>query len=818
MRLRFISVAASAGLLAIGATVSFGGLKSLFSVDYLPHRFCYLAQPVLIWTNVLTDILIAVSYVAIFSALAWAVGKLRRLPELRPYLWIFASFGAFILACGVTHFMEVITVWWPAYRLSAALKVVCALVSIPTAVFFVWKVPGLVQSIRGILDLIANEQHTSEQLRKSQEFLDRTGRIAGIGGWVVDLQSNEVTWSTETYHIHGMPLEYVPTLEQGLDFYTAESKPIITAAVEHACATGEGWDLELCVTRADGHQIWVRTCGTAEFRDFTPIRLVGAFQDITDRVAERNKLKEANERIALATDSGSIGIWDWDLAENTIRGDAWMHRLHGYEYLGGADPEARWAEHFHPDDAAMVMQAIQDAIDDVRPYELEFRVVWPDQSVHIMQVTGKVTRDASGRALRMVGTNCEVTEARRLTAEVARHHELMRVTLKSIADGVITTDADCNVVWLNPVAERMTGWSNAEAVGRPLTEVFCILNYVTRLPVENPVMTCLAKGEPGKLAPDTILISRDGSRFGIDDSAAPIRGERGELLGAVLVFHDVTEQRRLFYETTRVAKVELKLKDDFLSRVSHELRSPLTSIYSFSSIIADGLAGETTPEQQEYLGIVLKNVGQLRAMIEDLLTVTQVNEGKLSIEPQRVTVSETVVDALHTIQGPAARKQIAVSSSFADGLPAAYADPTRMLQILIILLDNAVKFTPVGGRIGVRVSENGTGLLLIEVSDTGCGVPPEKRMRVFENLYQITGQDQRDTGQNGRNGLGLGLHIARDLVTRQGGQIWISSAPSQGSIFSFTLPAFAEGAELIEQEPTLSDSENGFESEGALLV
>jgi signal transduction histidine kinase len=151
----------------------------------------------------------------------------------------------------------------------------------------------------------------------------------------------------------------------------------------------------------------------------------------------------------------------------------------------------------------------------------------------------------------------------------------------------------------------VTGWSSEEALGKPIASIFNIVNYVTRKPVENPILSCIATGAAGKLAPDTLLLSRDGARFGIDDSAAPIRGEQGELLGAVLVFHDVTEQRLLFYETTRMAKVELKLKDDFLSRVSHELRSPLTSIYSFTSIIADDLAGNTTSQQQEYLQIVL---------------------------------------------------------------------------------------------------------------------------------------------------------------------------------------------------------------------
>jgi PAS domain S-box-containing protein len=788
------------GLLGIAAISAAIALPYFFAVPALHHNFDP-GHRYHVWALILTDMFISASYAGIFAGLAWTIGRLRLVPQLSMHLRAFRLFGAFLILCAATRFSEAITAWWPIDQFLLTLKTLCALISIPAAALLIWKLPGIVDSVCELTDLLSAAHQQTEALRKSEAFLDRTGRIAGIGGWEADLITNKVTWSVETYRIHGVPLDYVPTLEQGLAFYTPESKPIITAALELACSKGQGWDLELSAFRVDGSPIWVRTSGTAELLNGKPVRLSGAFQDITSRVAERNALKQANELVTLATDSGHIGIWDWDIVNNVLSCDRWMHRLHGIEQVEGHPDVLRWREQLHPDDKDRVVKAMYDAIDGTAPYDTEFRVVWPDGSVHNLRATAQVTRDESGRALRMVGANWDVSEARKLTVELAQQHELLHVTFQSIGDGVITTDAKCHVAWLNPVAEQMTGWPLAEAIGKPLTEIFNILNYETRLPVANPVVACLATGEAGKLAPDTILISREGTRYGIDDSAAPIRGVEGEILGAVLVFHDVTEQRRLFFETTRVAKVELKLKDDFLSRVSHELRSPLTSIYSFSSIIADELAGETTPEQQEYLEIILKNVGQLQAMIEDLLTVTQANEGKLSIEPQRISATDAVTDALHTIQAPAARKHISLSSKIGEGLPAAYADPTRLLQVLIILLDNAVKFTPIGGRVHVNVSEGEPGFLLFEVADTGCGIPPEKRQRVFENLYQITGPEQSDTSHAGRNGLGLGLHIAKDLVTRQGGQIWITGASLRGSVFSFTLPVFAgdlEGTSCIE--------------------
>jgi signal transduction histidine kinase len=247
------------------------------------------------------------------------------------------------------------------------------------------------------------------------------------------------------------------------------------------------------------------------------------------------------------------------------------------------------------------------------------------------------------------------------------------------------------------------------------------------------------------------------------------------------------ERQRMQVETDLIRKHQVQLRDEFLSHVSHELRSPLTSIYSFSTIIADGLAGATSSQQDEYLQIILRNVGQLQSMIEDLLQVTQAQEGKLSVELQSVSVNEAITYAVDTLQGTAAEKEINLSFEPCADLPAAYADATRVRQILTILLDNAMKFTPAGGavKVAAKPHERDANLLLVEVSDTGCGIDLEATQHIFEHLYQVT-----DPGRAGRKGLGLGLHIAKDLVTRQGGEIWVESEPQVGSRFFFTLPIF----------------------------
>jgi signal transduction histidine kinase len=251
------------------------------------------------------------------------------------------------------------------------------------------------------------------------------------------------------------------------------------------------------------------------------------------------------------------------------------------------------------------------------------------------------------------------------------------------------------------------------------------------------------------------------------------------------------ERYRMQRETELLRTNQMQFKDEFLSHVSHELRSPLTAIYQFVTILLDRLAGELEPKQHQYLEIVLRNVKQLQSMINDLLEVTRMQAGKLTIEVQATSVADAIGYAVNTLQGAADAKGINLSAdvgSESQPLPAACADPMRLQQILVILIDNAIKFTPASGvvRVRARVLEANPTLLLLEVSDNGCGISPHLTERIFERLYQAA-----DPATAGRTGLGLGLYICKELVTRQGGRIWVEKATVQGAVFCVTLPVFS---------------------------
>jgi signal transduction histidine kinase len=248
------------------------------------------------------------------------------------------------------------------------------------------------------------------------------------------------------------------------------------------------------------------------------------------------------------------------------------------------------------------------------------------------------------------------------------------------------------------------------------------------------------------------------------------------------------ERHRMQTETDLNRTHQMQFKDEFLSHVSHELRSPLTAVRQFVSILLDGLAGEVNAEQRQYLEIVLRNVKQLHSMINDLFEVSGIQAGKLKIELQCTSVADAIAYTLSTLQGAAAAKGIILSSDIVSTLPLVCADPARVRQILVILVDNATKFTPTNGavKVQVRIFEEDPNFLLVEVTDSGCGIDPDMTERIFERLFQAS-----DPALADHNGLGLGLYICKDLITRQGGKIWARSAPGQGSVFSLTFPIFS---------------------------
>ena len=258
------------------------------------------------------------------------------------------------------------------------------------------------------------------------------------------------------------------------------------------------------------------------------------------------------------------------------------------------------------------------------------------------------------------------------------------------------------------------------------------------------------------------------------------------------------KQKELEAALERARQRELELKDRLLSHVSHELRSPLTAIYQFVTLLLDGIAGELTPQQHEYLSIAFRNVNQLQTMVQDLLDCSRASSGQLRLDRKLSPPLSIISETISALKPTAEANGLKLVTNLSPSLPDVYADPVRLQQVLRNLIENGIKFTPTSGTItvGAQALADEPGVLCLTVTDTGCGIRPEDTQRIFERLSQTA-----DTIDTGRQGLGLGLYISRELVTRHGGRIWVESQIGKGSTFYVTVPLKPEAGPSEPHHP-----------------
>ncbi|MBD2090048.1 response regulator [Microcoleus sp. FACHB-1515] len=376
-----------------------------------------------------------------------------------------------------------------------------------------------------------------------------------------------------------------------------------------------------------------------------------------DYAAAMLALKASEEQFRLAMEAAELGFWDWDVAGDRV---TWSYNQVG---LFGAEPTrdrtyADFLAQVHPDDQAMVQYAIDRAIEQNSDYDVEFRVVWPDDSVHWLASKGRVYRNDRGEAIRMIGVVRDTTD-RRLAEEALRHQ------------------------------------------------------------------------------------TRELSRLN-------------------------------------------RIKDEFLAVLSHELRSPLNPILGWAKLLQTRKYDEVSTLRA--LKTIERNARLQTQLVEDLLDVSRIMQGKLSLNVESVNLIDCIAAAIDTMRFAAEAKSIVIETSFDRSIPAIPGDPNRLQQVMWNLLSNAIKFTPNRGRVEIRLEaiedpQGSTPQAQIIVSDTGIGIPAAFLPHVFEYFCQEDASISRSHG-----GLGLGLAIVRHLVELHGGTISAASlGAGQGATFTITL-------------------------------
>jgi PAS domain S-box-containing protein len=366
-------------------------------------------------------------------------------------------------------------------------------------------------------------------------------------------------------------------------------------------------------------------------------------------------------------------------------------------------------------------------------------------------------------------------ENAQLYDEVNKEKAYIENLVDNAGDAIISTDVEDRILTWNHGAEVIFGYSKEETVGQSLTILLPSHRAGELEEIRDKVrLTGVIRNL------EVRRIRKDGIIIEASLAVSPIRDKDDNVIGFLHLARDVTEKKR--YEQ-RLKELD-KMKSAFVSNVSHELRTPLTAIKASADNMLDRLIGDLNGKQVGYLTRIKSNSDRLARLINDLLDLSTIEAGKIDLRPTKLSLVTLVKEAAESLRPVATEKLINLTVMSADPGVIAWADRDKVIQVLMNLIGNALKFTPTRGKVTIAVAKDSAAWMQISVTDTGPGIPAEEVNKVFGRFYQI-GQ----AGTQKTQGTGLGLAISKALVEMHGGKIWVESEAGKGSTFSFTLPA-----------------------------
>jgi PAS domain S-box-containing protein len=486
-------------------------------------------------------------------------------------------------------------------------------------------------------------------------------------------------------------------------------------------------------------------------------------------------VRESEEQLRLAVEAGKMGTWEWNIATNQVKWSPALEAIHGLAPGTFACTFAAYQQDIHPEDLAQVSSAIGQTVQLGEDHQVEYRIIRPDGVIRWVEGRGKLFRDPSGLAVRMIGVCMDITERKR-AEEVLRESEQRFRTMADTAPAILwIAESDASCTFLSRGWYEFTGQTEQEALGFGWLEA---MHPEDRDATFRILREANARHEP--FAVDYRLRRADGVYRWVVDSARPRFGPAGEFLGFIGSVIDMHERKQA-EEALREAD---QRKDAFLATLAHELRNPLAPIRNAVQILRLAEGDRAITEQARQT--IERQLQQMVRLVDDLLDLSRITRNLIELRKERVALADVVRSAVETSQPliDAAGHDLVVT------LPPQSvwlnADLVRMAQVVANLLNNAAKYTPERGRIWLT-AERHENELVVRVRDTGIGIKLETLPHIFDMFTQVDTSRERSRG-----GLGIGLTLVKSLVEMHGGSVRAASAgPGQGSEFTVRLPVAA---------------------------
>ena len=522
-------------------------------------------------------------------------------------------------------------------------------------------------------------------------------------------------------------------------------------------------------------------------------------QDISLQKEHEDSLRQAKEqadraalRMKLANDSAGIGVWEWGLESNTLIWDEWCYKLFGISEGEFSSAYEAWESRVHPDDIGEAKSMLALAVAGEGVYDPEFRVVWPDGNVRVMKAGAEVLRDEYGNARTVVGVNYDVTDLKRKDLMIEEAHKKLQLMTEGSQDGFWH--------WLDPSQDEVA-WSDKffELLGYDAQEFAPSFSLFQSMLHPDDVEMTLAAVNHAIESRQSFDIEyrikhKNGDYAWYRGRGTPYYDEQGnfvEMAGSIADISfskDLEDSLRKTNKDLESSKNEAlrsaQVKSQFLANMSHEIRTPMNGIVGLTNLL---LGSPLNDEQKDWALGVKASTDTLLTIINDILDISKIESGKLTIESTPFALMQTIHSLVQPLFVTAKSKNIAFSVK-TNGIENAnyLGDPVRIKQILTNLVNNAIKFTDQGS-VNLLVEQKlstlpGHAKLVFTITDTGIGIPAQTIDSLFQRFAQADSSTTRRFG-----GTGLGLSICKQLAELMGGDIGCESREGEGSTFWFSL-------------------------------
>ncbi|MGB8012883.1 MAG: PAS domain S-box protein [Terriglobales bacterium] len=799
-------------------------LHQLLSPDFMPHGFCYMWDPQIMWLHVLSDGLIALSYYCIPVILIYFIRQHRD----RVFTRIFWMFAGFILACGTTHLLEIWNIWHASYLLAGVVKAITAAISVLTAAMLIPLVPRVI-SVPGRLQLEEVNRKLQQEMAERQcaeQALQDS--LAGKEAALRDLAN--INFALDQHAIVAVTdlqgtITYVNDRFSAVNQYSREEAigqnyRIMNSGYHpteffrqmyDTIGKGRVWHGEIRNRAKDGSLFWV---------DSTIVPLLDSAgkprQYITIRtdITERKRAEEISERLAAVVNSSDDAIISKTLDGIITSWNSGAEKIFGYSAVEAVGKPLLML--FPPEQAqeeAGILARIRrgESVDHFETVRLRKDGRRIDVSATISPIkdgsgtivgASKIARDITARKQAAEKLAAQAEELTWQAEDMARSRQaletqtlMLQSVLDSMAEGLVAADEQGNFTIWNPAAEKILGLGAAELPNEKLPEHYGL--YLTDTVTPFPASQLpLARAIRGEMSTMEMFVRNPSVAPGawIEVTAGPLRDKDGVVRGGVAAFRDITQQRadereiqklneelelRVAERTAQLGAANKEL-EAFSYSVSHDLRAPLRHISGFSQLLVEEFGSALAPEARHYVERIQSGTQKMGLLVDELLNLARV--GRHALHLRTTDLNELVADVVAMLQPESEGRP--VEWAIAD-LPMVECDPILVKQIFQNLLANALKFTrrraPAVITVGHKAKEKeDDGQLVLTVQDNGTGFDmkyADKLFGVFQRLHRSEDFE----------GTGIGLATVQRIVHKHGGRVWAEAEPDKGAAFHFTL-------------------------------